>query len=127
MENQTVENQTVESQELSLEEISDWAAKAAEAILSNLEAFKAMTDEEIKQDFLNKGFPSELFTEPTLFFFFAEIFYNYVDKLVNDLFECAVVQNTRKEYKANILVRLMRLLTWDSFKESLICTDLTEK
>jgi hypothetical protein len=127
MENQTVENQTTEGQEFPLEEVSTWAAKAVEEIFSDLEAFEAMTDEERKQDFLSKGFPPELFTEPLHSFFLAEIFYKNADMFVDELFRRAVVQAFEKEYKANIFVRFMRLLTWDSFKESLTYTDLARE
>ena len=127
MENQTVESQIAEGQKLSPEEVSDWAAKAVAEVHANVRAFRATTPEERKQKFLSKGFPPELFTEPTHFLFQAEMSYKAANVLAGYLFQFAVAQNFKDEYKTNIFVQFMRYLTWDSFKKSLIEMDVVRR
>jgi hypothetical protein len=127
MENQVVENKAPEDQKLSLEEITDWSHKALDEICSNVDVFAAMTEEQRKHNLLSKGFPPELFTEPTHFYFLAEMFYEAASLFIDDLFEYAVIQNFKDGYKTNLFVHFMRFVTWESFAESLLYTDLARE
>jgi hypothetical protein len=127
MENQAVENKAPEERKLSLEEVSAWAVKAVEELYSNVRMYTAMTSEQRRQKLISKGFPPELFTGPTHLLFHAEMSYKTANIFLDKLFTCAVIQDLEDQYKTNIFVQLMRHLTWDSFKESLMDIDIVRR
>jgi hypothetical protein len=53
--------------------------------------------------------------------------YRIANIFLDKLFACAVIQDPGDQYKTNIFVQLMRHLTWDSFKESLMDIDIVRR
>jgi hypothetical protein len=122
-----MKSQTTEDKELSPEEVSTWAAKAMGDTSFELDIFKALPDQDRRYGLLRKGFPPELFTEPAYSLFLAELLYRRVEALFTRLLKYAVIQDFKYGYKANIFVRLIRRITWNSFKERLVSTDFAEQ